>query len=212
MKNLVSIVCLTIILCCFASCSRQQMKHVGEEYTGETIVVSEDNVFFEYVSEYCGFGRTPFITYLNKDTIDVGERQAVWCFDSLGRPILFNQCMNGYCDNLSGLLTGNYKVNKMPLTIRVKKNSSGKKTTNVYLNYNLVKFLKKNDIRLLDDSRLTIEKLPPSKFYLFVEWYWVYPEEGYEVLHRMDSICAQNPQVAFVLVHNTNIKGTPVIQ
>lgn len=213
MRNFISTASLaTLILCSLVSCSRQQMKHVGEEYTCETAVISEENKLFGLVSEYCGFNKTPFNTYLNKDTIDIGQKRTIWCFDSLGRPILFDQCMNCYCDNLSGLLTGKHEVVRMmPLTIKIHKDTSGKKNTNVFFNHNLTKFLKKNDIRLLDNSRLTIGKLPKSKFYLFVEWYWIYPEEGYEVLHKMDSICAQNPQVTFVLVHNTNIKGTPVV-
>ncbi|MCQ2271609.1 MAG: hypothetical protein MJZ72_02320 [Bacteroidales bacterium] len=187
------------------------MKHIGEEYTGENIVVSEENKFFEYTAKFISINKTPFVAYLNKDTLDLGERQPTYCFDSLGRPVLFTECLSSYCSNLSELLAGNYTVNRYPMTIWRNKNSSDKKTIGLCLNRNLVQFLRKNDIRLLDNSRLTIEKLPKSNFYLFVEWYWVYPEAGYNVLKRMDSICALNPEVTLVKVHNTNIKGTPVV-
>ena len=119
-----SIFFLSILLFCVSSCSRQQMKHIGEEYTGENIVVSEENKFFEYTAKFISINKTPFVAYLNKDTLDLGERQPTYCFDSLGRPVLFTECLSSYCSNLSELLAGNYTVNRYPMTIWINKNSS----------------------------------------------------------------------------------------
>lgn len=70
---------------------------------------------------------------------------------------------------------------------------------------NLYGFLKDNEILLLNNKRLTIDMLPKSDYYLFVDWIWLAPAGSFDDFSKLDSLCSANAsKITFIKVHASN--------
>lgn len=186
------------------------MSELGTEYKGDSIKISEQNKAIGYVAQFYGIDKTPFVCYYNRDTIYC-PMPSVACFDSNGRAINVSSCYSTLFGDYNHLLKGDIKYKASLFEVTTYRDAEGKRKTLFQFRKSLDKYLKDNDIRLLDDSRLTLSKLPKSEYYFFVDFYWVNPEESFVGLRQIDSICAIDKRVTFIKIHNTNIKGTPFI-
>lgn len=211
MDKKVFFVFMACITFCSMSCTSKKMKNVGTEYQDGFVEIAKENKGIAYTAMYCGIDKTPFIAFFNRDSIDMSsDKQHVWCFDSLGREMFFRECIGTYWEDFSNLLQGDPPRPRALLICEDVYNQNGKRTQRSFrTRQNLPDFMSSHDIRLLDNTRLTLSKLPKSRYYLFIDWYWVYPEQAYETIRRIDSACVINKDIAFVKVHNTNYKGTP---
>ncbi|MBO6117921.1 MAG: hypothetical protein J6P44_05185 [Bacteroidales bacterium] len=165
-----------------------------------SVHVSDKNKVVKIVANYYGFDKSGVLAYYDKEQ-PILPMPNSFCFDNKGKMYDIPKCYGELYDFVDKRLIKG-KPNRFPLLARINYRGNSK----FYIRQNLNSWLKGNKIYLLNDDILTYNKLPLSRYYVFVDWLW-FSDGANRQLYELDSLCSVHSDiVCLVKIHGFNPK------
>ena len=215
MKRLLYIKMFITLLLVFGFIGCQKSSDIASNSIGfDTVSVIGSNEICQIAARMVCFDKNTILAYYN--TEESPDRMPnPYCFNKEGKEFIVPSCYEALSNFAELLVEDNIqkeefyffkrdtsttvKLKRSPFISSIKR-MNGKRS--IYFRQNLKDFLRKHDVRLMNNQRLDETMLPKSDYYLFVDW--VFPM-AMDVFSEIDSIATlHSDKITFIAVHACN--------